>query len=213
MELFKQSMGFVMVLVAIWLIGTLSEAVYTIWVMAYATVLAFCLWVWGTWVRYDAPLGRKIAVRGAAAALAVAAGFWMLSAPRPLAVRFEPFDETRIAAARGQGRIVLVDFTANWCLTCKLVEHQVYNDRSVAEELARRNVLVMKGDITTRDLPANRMLFDELKEPGVPVSVVFPPTGGGVTKGNQRPPIRLHGIFSKADLLKALDEAGLQSRD
>ncbi|MFB3893197.1 MAG: cytochrome c biogenesis protein CcdA [Phycisphaerae bacterium] len=181
MELFKQAMGFVMVLVAVWLIGTVGESTYGAWVAAYGTVFAFCLWVWGTWVRYDAPLGRKLAVRGGAALLAVAAGLWMLQPPKPLAVHFEPFDEAKIAQYRAEGKIVLVDFTANWCLTCKTVEELVYNDPSVAAKLKdhKPEVVAMKGDITTRDLPANKMLFDELKEPGVPVSVVFPPTGGG----------------------------------
>lgn len=199
MELFKQSMGFVMLIVAIWLIGTITADTYITWVAAYGAVLAFCLWIWGSWVRYDATPGRKIAIRGIAAALAVAGGIWMLQPPQPLAVHFEPFDASRIAAARAQGQIVLVDFTANWCATCKTVEYTVYDKQSVAAELRARNILAIKGDITTKDLPANKMLFDQLKEPGVPVSIVFPPGDGK--------PIRLHGIFSQEDLLRALDEA------
>jgi len=196
MELFKQSMGFLLLIVAVWLISTVTEQTYPLWVAGYGVVLAFCLWMWGAWVRYDAPAGRKVAVRATAAALAVAAGLWMLRPPRAPAVRFEPFDEARIAAARSAGQIVLVDFTASWCLTCKTVEALVYDDPGVAEELARRNVLAVKGDVTTRDLPANRMLYEDLKEPGVPVTVIFPPGGAA--------PIRLYGVFSKAELLRAL---------
>ena len=201
MELLKQSMGFVMMLVAVWLISTLGGkgAEYPLWVVAFAVVLAFGLWMWGSWVRYDAPLARKLVVRGLAVAIVAAAGWWMLTPPRGLAVKFVAFDRDRIENARKAGRVVLVDFTASWCLTCKTVEWRVYDDPQVAEELKARNVLAVEGDITEKGLPANDMLYKELKEPGVPVSVVFPPGEGK--------PIRLHGIFSKEDLLKAVKEA------
>ncbi len=198
MELFKQSLGFVMLLVAVWLVSTLAGDSYPAWVTAYGVVLAFCLWAWTTWVRYDASVLRKITVRGVLVAVAVSAGVWMLT-PHRLAVDFQPFGEAKIAAANKDGRIVLVDFPANWCGTCKTVEWLVYDDPEVARELADRNVLAMKGDVTTADLPANKLLYGKLKEPGIPVTAIFPPDG--------RPPIRLYGIFSKADLFKALDEA------
>jgi thiol:disulfide interchange protein DsbD len=201
MELMKQSTGFVMLLVAVWLISTLGgeAAQYPMWVAAFGVVLAFGLWMWGTWVRYDASLGRKLVVRGLAVAIVAAAGYWMLTPPRSLAVNFVPFDRARIAEAGRSGRVVVIDFTASWCLTCKFVEREVYNDREVAEEFIALNVLPVEGDVSDKGLPANDMLYKELKEPGVPVSVIFPPDGGT--------PIRLHGIFSKAELLRAVKEA------
>lgn len=203
MELFKVSMGFVMLIVAIWLVSVLGAgSAYPFWVAAYAVVLAYCLWMWGSWARYDAPLGRKMVVRGLAVVLAAAAGFWMLQKPKPLAVDFQEFGAAQIAQARQAGRIVLVDFTARWCLTCKTVEALVYDDPEVAKALRQDNVLAVKGDVTTADLPANGMLYDELKEPGVPVTVIFPPGAG--------PPIRLHGLFNKRDLFQAMDEAKRQ---
>jgi thiol:disulfide interchange protein DsbD len=128
----------------------------------------------------------------------------MLTPAKPLAVTFEPFDAARIAQARADGHIVLIDFTAAWCLTCKTVEELVYNDPQVAQRLHALGVVAVKGDVTTKDLPAGEMLYDQLHEPGVPVSVIFPPGGGA--------PIRLYGVFSKADLLKALQEAGRAER-
>jgi len=204
MELFKQSMGFVMLLVAVWLIGVLAEQTYPLWVAGYCVVFALGLWMWGTWVRYDDSPGRKVVLRGLAAAVVLAPAYWMLRPPRPLAVNFAQFDSARIAAARREGRTVLVDFTARWCLTCTTVEALVYDDAEVARRLNKGDILVVRGDITTADMPANEMLYEELKEPGVPVSVIFPPGG--------RPPIRLYGVFSKADLFKALEAAGALGR-
>jgi thiol:disulfide interchange protein DsbD len=201
MELLKQSTGFVMILVALWLISTLGGkgAAYPLWVTGFAVVLAFGLWMWGTWVRYDAPLGQRLVIRGLAIAIVAAAGWLMLTPPVPLAVKFVEFDRERIDEAGKAGRVVVVDFTASWCLTCKWVERQVYNDQEVADELKALKVLPVEGDISDKGLPANEMLYKELREPGVPVSVVFPPGGGE--------PIRLHGLFSKAELLKAVRQA------
>ncbi|MCK4602147.1 MAG: thioredoxin family protein [Phycisphaerae bacterium] len=199
MEIFKQSTGFVLLLVAVWLFSTLTEGgkTYPFWVAGFAVVLAFALWMWGGWVRYDAPLRRKFLVRFIAAGLAIAAGFWMLSPPRPLAVEFEPFDEGQIGAARRAGRVVLVDFTAAWCLSCKEIDALIYDGEEVARELKARDVLAMKGDVTNRHSPADR-LREKLRE-NVPVTVVFPP--------GSRPPIRLRGAFSKENLFDALDAA------
>lgn len=198
MELLKQSMGFALLLVAIWLIGTLCERMYAAWVSAYGVVLTFALWMWGSWVRYDAPVKRKLAVRGLAVVLAASAGFWMLREPRPPATDFQPFDQVRIDAAGMEGRTVLIKFTASWCLSCKWVDTAIYDDREIADELERRGVLVIRGDVTTENLPANRMLYEELRG-APPLTVVLPPGGA--------PPIRLEGKFSKQDLLDALDKA------
>ena len=203
MEILKQSMGFVLLIVAIWLIGSVSDYSYPLWVVAYGAVLVFCLWAWGAWVRYDSPLHQRITIRSLAVLLAVMAGVWMLRPPQPPAVRLETFDEAKIDQARREGRIVLVDFTANWCLTCKTVEAWVYNDAMVADELTHWNVLAMKGDVTTSDLPANRMLR-QLQEPGVPVTVIFPPYAAGQDAPE---PIRLRGIFARSALSAALEQA------
>lgn len=205
MELFKQAMGFLLLIVAIWLIGSVSDYSYPLWVVAYGAVLVFCLWAWGAWVRHDSPLRQKVTIRGLAVLLAAMAGVWMLRPPQPLSVRMEPFSAAKIEQARRDGRIVLVDFTASWCLTCKTVETWVYDDEMVAQELTRRDVLAMKGDISTADLPANKTLFQDLREPGVPVTVIFPPYAGDPSAAP--PPIRLRGIFSRAALTKALDDA------
>jgi len=202
MELFKQSMGFLMLPVAIWLFATLGEETYPFWVAAYAVVLAFCLWVWGTWVRYDAPLSRKLIVRGAAVALAVAAAFWMLRPPKPLAVTFENYDPVRLQALRKAGKPVLLKFTATWCLKCYELDEKVYDQADVARELQDRKIAALKADVSQSDSAANKLLRTTFR--GQPPLTVIYPAGNG-------PPQLLQGTYTKADLLKALDAAGAQT--
>ena len=198
-ELFKQFAGFVLLLIAVWLLRTQMSESYPAWVMAYAVVLAMCLWVWGSWVRYDAPAVRKWLLRGVAAAIAAAAGIWMLTPSRPLAVAMQPFDASAISRARAEGKTVLVKFTATWCTECIFLDKLIYDSAEVAEALRVRKVVAFKGDLTKRGTPAEEMLEKQLRQPGPPVTAIFP-SGTG-------PPVLLVGPFSKADLISALDAA------
>ena len=198
MELFKQSMGFLLLPVAIWLIFAGSDDAYPGWVVAYGVVLTACLWVWGTWVRYDAPLRRKIALRGSAVVLAVLAGYFMLTPAGPLAVRFEKFSPGAIAAAHKQGRVVLVKFTSATCLSCIYLDRTVYNDPAVAAEITDRDIAALKADTTDADTPASKMLRERFRG-APPLTVLLPPKGGT--------PVRLDGKFTKKDLIEAFDKA------
>ena len=199
MELLKQTMGFCLLGVAIWLISTLSKDGYPFWVAGFGVVVVFALWVGGQWVRYDASLGRKLIVRGGAAALAVGAGIYMLRPATPLATKFAPYDAARVAAARQDDRPVLIKFTAAWCLSCLDIERSVYGDDEVARELAARNVLAVKADVTDRQSPAAGFL----RQIGgaVPLTVIYPPGRGGR-------PVALAGKFDKAELIDALRAVG-----
>ena len=198
MELFKQSMGFIMLLVAVWLIATGSRDGYAFWVVAYMVVFSFCVWMWGSWVRYDATLRRKLIVRGIALLLAVGAGVWMLRPPATGGVNMEKFDWAQISRLRAEGNVVVVDLTAAWCLTCKTVELNIYRDADVAAHLSASNVRAFHGDVTTADLPANA-LKNALNNEPVPSTVVLGKPG--------RPAILLRGLFSKSDLFKAIEKA------
>ena len=198
MELFKQSMGFLLLPVAIWLIFAGSDDAYPGWVVAYGVVLTACLWIWGTWVRYDAPLRRKIALRGPAVALAVLAGYFMLGPAKPLAVRFEKFSAETIAAAHKRGRVVLVKFTSATCLSCIYLDRTVYNDPAVAAEIIDRDITALKADTTDAGTPASKMLRERFRG-APPLTVLLPPKGGT--------PVRLDGKFTKKDLIAAFDKA------
>ncbi len=199
-ELFRQSVGFVLLLVAAWLLGTHMTEPYWARVVAYAVVVAMCLWVWGSWVGHDTPARRKWAVRAGALAVAALAGWWMLSPSRPSRVVMRPFDAAEIARARAEGKTVLVKFTASWCLECKLLEMRIYDSADVARMLQDRGVAAFVGDVTRRGAPAGEMLYGQLGQSGPPVTAVFPPRAG--------PPVLLIGSFSQDDLLKALEAAG-----
>jgi thiol:disulfide interchange protein DsbD len=83
MEWFKQSMGFVLLLVVAWLLDTMAPDGSPVpWLVGFGVVLTAGLWMWGQWVKYTDPLGKKVIIRGIAAVMVVAAGAWMLHPDR-----------------------------------------------------------------------------------------------------------------------------------
>ncbi len=194
-ELLKEGIGFIILIVAVWLLGTLGRDSYPTWVGAYGVVLVLSLWMWGRWVRFDTPRLRKWIIRGVAVALALGAGYWMLTPPGGPTVKFQDYTPSRLAEARENGRGVLLKFTASWCGSCKWVDWTIYDDREVADELQRRNVLALEADVTNEDSPGGELIYDRLNQ-APPLTLLYPPRHG--------PPVALVGKFSKKELFSAL---------
>ncbi len=192
-DLFKQALGFVLLIIAVKLVKAVPEA-NKINLLYFAVVLSFCVWMWGTWVTFGTSLSRKVLVRGVAAVLAVSA-LWFFF--RPELMDWRAYDRTAIEAARSEGKPVLIDFTAGWCTNCEVVDKFVYQRRDVARLIERKGVLAIKGDTTEANQPATLDLKNIYSEPGVPVTILFLP--------GQAEPVRLHNIFF-GDQLKGLLE-------
>lgn len=69
-------------------------------------------------------------------------------------VAFEPIEniaglDAALAAARADGRPVMVDFTADWCVSCKEMEKRTFPDRAVVTALEPFTLL--RVDVTAND--------------------------------------------------------------
>ncbi|UCF00229.1 MAG: thioredoxin family protein [Planctomycetota bacterium] len=173
MELFKQTVGFILLGIAAWMITVVPQAKRAE-VLYFAVVLAFCVWMWGGWVSYNTKALRKWFVRLIAVALAVVAG-WGLLKPAEKLIDWQGYDGALIDSALSQNRPVLVKFTADWCLSCKTVDKWVYSRKDIASLIKKKGVLAIKADTTAKDYPATQALKNIYKEPGVPVSMYFTP--------------------------------------
>ena len=193
MELFKQTLGFVLLIIAVKLIKA-APAENRINLLYFAVVLSFSVWIWGTWVTYGSKLSRKLLVRGIAVLLVVLA-FWFFF--KPELVDWQDYDPARIESVKLEQTPVLVKFTADWCTNCEIVDKFVFGRKDVAKLIDEKGVLAVKGDTTKANQPATLDLSNIFKEPGVPVTLLFLP---GETE-----PVRLRDLFF-ADELKALLE-------
>jgi thiol:disulfide interchange protein DsbD len=103
-------------------------------------------------------------------------------------------------------KVVLVDFTADWCATCKVNEARVMRTAPVVDELKRLGVVTLKADWTHRAkaLEVSKML-DVLGAKQIPVIAIFSPT-------NPNHPTVLRGSYTQQEILDALKNAAEPSQ-
>jgi thiol:disulfide interchange protein DsbD len=184
MDTFKQVMAFPLYLTAVWLLWVLGrqagvDALAV--VLLGATTMAFGLWLFGRSRSIGARLLTLVALALAAASLA-----WASTRPLPTAENSmveggaaEAWTPQRFEALRAEGRPVLVNMTAAWCITCLANERIALSSEQFRAELARHEVAYLKGDWTHRDSAITAYLARYGRN-GVPLYVVYPRgTGDG----------------------------------
>lgn len=91
---------------------------------------------------------------------------------------WNPYTPELVAKAGADGKVVMIDFTAKWCLNCQALKAGVLNRDPVKSELIARNVVTVTADLTSRKAPG----WDKLKElgyTGIPLLVI---DGPGITE-------------------------------
>lgn len=171
MERVKQVLAFPMFAAAIWLVWVLAQqsgAGGVAAVLALTLALGFALYV-ARWGRVWLAAGLlALAITGAMA--------W-----RPLsgeaeqgALAIEPWSPERVAALRAEGRPVFVDFTAAWCVTCKVNEATSIMRPRVAAAFAAQNAAFLQADWTNRDAAIAAEL-EAHGRAGVPLYLFYAP--------------------------------------
>src|SRR3546814_2452652 len=72
----------------------------------------------------------------------------------------ETFSTARLAELRAAGTPVFVDFTADWCLVCKVNERVAIDTEATQEAFAEAGVVTLKGDWTRQDPEITDYLAD-----------------------------------------------------
>lgn len=88
---------------------------------------------------------------------------------------WQKFEPEKIDSLVNSGKIVFIDITADWCLTCKYNKHFVLNSDRVIRMLSDKQVIAMRGDFTKYDTIINDFLLKR-KMRGIPYNVIFMPS-------------------------------------
>ena len=214
MDRFKQAMGFLLMATLVWLLWVLGQQVgldALASVMAFLLVLGFALWLYGSMLTLSSSTARRTTVWILVLAI-VAGGWWQFVGDRVSAEAVAenaqvashddwiPFSEETLAAEVGAGNTVFIDFTAAWCMTCKVNEKTVINTDEVQAVFDELGVVKLLGDWTNRDEAITRMLRRHGRS-GVPFYAVFP-------AGQLDDPIVLPEVITRSLVIDALREAG-----
>ncbi|TWD46631.1 protein-disulfide reductase DsbD [Pseudomonas sp. SJZ131] len=115
------------------------------------------------------PLGRTAAVASNGAAPS-ASNWQTVTTPADL--------DHALAEAKSSGTPLLLDWYADWCISCKVIEHQVLNDPKVVERL--QGYRLIRFDITASNAE-QRTLLDRYKLFGPPALMFFGKDGAELT--------------------------------
>ncbi len=200
MDTFKNVMGFVMLGTVVYLFSFLDRDYLVAAFGLLVGVWAACWWIGRTSV-LAAPAVRLGAWLGSATL--VAAVGWVsfyLFVPRPELLPWQEFSAARLSQLTGEGQTVLVDFTADWCLTCQANEALALNTQEVHHWVEENGVVTLKADWTEPSDEIQEMLA-LLGSNSIPVYAIFP-------ADRPRQPLVLRDVITQRQLLGALRSAG-----
>jgi len=116
------------------------------------------------------------------------------------AIDWKPFSIKALDEQLASGQTVFVDFTADWCLTCKVNESSFINVPPVIKKFRELNVVAMRADWTRQDAQISQLL-QKFGRSGVPLYVIFP-------AGRPTEPIVLPEVITQDMVIQKLEEAG-----
>ena len=96
------------------------------------------------------------------------------STPNEVGISWEKFSPERVESARKGGTPLFIDFTAEWCINCKVNEGTVLNTAPVAAAFRDKKVVTLRADWTDFD-PVIGEWLKRFKRIGVPLYVLYLP--------------------------------------
>jgi suppressor for copper-sensitivity B len=204
MERLRAVLGVALLATAGWLLSVLAAQTGVAGAAALGGLLAVLLG--GLWLirRTSGPwrVGGRVALAAVAGvAFLVPGAFTTGSVPSTVVVAsdtWRPFDLNGIETLVRDGRVVFVDVTADWCITCQVNKAVVLSRGDVAARLADGSIVPMRADWTrpNDEIAAYLANFGRY---GIPFNVVY---GPGAPGG-----IPLPEILSREAVITALDKA------
>jgi len=214
MERLKSLLAFPMYGAALWLAWVVTRQIGDMGLAALfgsGLLLAFGLWLYGQGQNARAWGGRgRLATAAAAVALIAGLALGVLAARTPVQTATSavsspsadlasaPWSPEAVRAAQAEGRPVLVEFTADWCVTCKINEGTSLATARTARTLAETNTAYLVGDWTRRDDAIAEELARHGRS-GVPLYLLYPAGGGA--------PRILPQILTEGLVVEALKDA------
>ncbi len=182
---FKHVLGFALLGTAIWLlwiIGQMAGVAGVINLLIFLFCCALATWIFGL-VQFKSGATRWIGIASALLIIAAAAvltlGFEPVEggpAAEPQAgdLAWKSWSDDDVQQQLEQGRPVFVNFTADWCITCKVNENNILSQSEVVDAALDHDVATFKADWTRRDDVIRAKLADHGKG-GVPMYLLYSP--------------------------------------
>lgn len=215
MDTVKKLFGVMMLAVAAWMLASVVPERFSL--VLWAIPALICAWLLWTETRKRSAATWVARLAGAAAGLygiALIAGF-ALGSSDPLApltssaaakqqeLAFRPIKSVadlqhEISLAKSEGRTVLVDFSAKWCVSCKEMEKYTFTDAAVKTALDK--TVLLRADVTDNDADDQALLKH--------MGIIGPPTIAFYgLNGQERANYRVVGFMKATEFASHAKEA------
>jgi thiol:disulfide interchange protein len=171
----KQCMGFLLagtLLWLMWILGQMRGADAVVQLGAILLVIAILAWIKGAfWTPFSSGRSRTLAAAAMFFVLLLAAASYGF-VTKPSQLVWRPFSKSTLDEALASGKPVFIDFTADWCITCKTNERFAIDTPKVRQEFSKRNVVALKADWTKGD-PEITQILKQFGRAGVPMYLMY----------------------------------------
>jgi len=200
MDTFKEIMGFVLLFTVVFLFSTISRDYYIATLTLLMGIWLGCWWIGRTPATAGAGTKATSWLGGSLTAAAVGLFAFTLLTPSDAALRWQPYSPIALAKAQQEGKTVMVDFTADWCLTCKTNLKFSLNTPEVNVAVSENDVVPLLADWTDRSETIKSKLAD-LGSKSIPLLAIYP-------ADRPHEPIILRDLITQRQVLEALEQAG-----
>jgi thiol:disulfide interchange protein DsbD len=192
----EQLFGFVLIGLALYFIDPLTPN------RLMTRLLPFYAATAGIFLGFMSSKGRSwrpfLIARSALGVLATIALVYLVTRPNAPAqqLAFHPYDPALLEGAKARHAPVVIDFSADWCVPCREMEHTTYTDRGVIKDAA--GFTLLRANLTASNAE-NTALMRQFNVQGVPTTLFI--DGAGRIRQ------RRVGYIGPADFLKYLHQS------
>ena len=190
----ERLVGFFLMGTAIYLLSILPES-QRLAALVTLLVCALAAWMWGHWGGLRASGPQKL-FTGALALLMVCGSIWWSVQPAPEPAPWETFRADTFRSLLKKEPL-MVEFTADWCPSCKFLEQTVLTPKRLHAITERYGLRLIKVDLTRPD-PEAQALLRAIGSVSIPVTAIFPK---GLLSNS---PIVLRDLYTASQLEDAL---------
>jgi suppressor for copper-sensitivity B len=200
-ELVKQMMGFLLIGSAVFFARRFLGGLFgqhAFWWMLFAVVAVAAIFLIARTIQFSRRLMPRL-VAGAVALLIIAPALAFTIRQTNPPIDWKPYSSDALAAARSAGKIVMLEFTADWCGNCLALEATTFHDKRTVGAIKKHEVVALRADLSDQSAPGWDALNQISAVGAIPLTALYSP--------HLPEPIQLTGLYSPAELVDALEAA------